>query len=139
MHEAAPEATFLSNDKPIPPDNGAILTIARIIKAVMASAAEAELGALYINSREAVYIRQILQEMGHAQPRTPVQTDNSTAAGIVNNKILPKATKSMDQKFHWLRCRDAQGQFKFFWWPGPTNKAATPPNTIPHRITGTCA
>ena len=70
----------------------------------MVSAAEAELGALYINSREAVYIyiRQILQEMGHAQPRTPVQMemDNSTAAGIVNNKTLPKVTKSMDQKFH---------------------------------------
>ena len=39
-----------------PPNNGAILTIATIIKAVMLSVAEAELGVLYLNAREAVYL-----------------------------------------------------------------------------------
>jgi hypothetical protein len=34
----------------IPPNNGAILTIATNIKVVMSSAAEAELGALYLNA-----------------------------------------------------------------------------------------
>ena len=114
---------FLSSDEPIPPDtNGAILSIAQIIKAVMSSAAEAELAALYINAREAVHIRHILAELGHPQPRTPIQTDNSTASGIVNNKILPKATKAMDMRFHWLRCRAAQKLIRCFWRPGPTNK-----------------
>ena len=47
---------FLSNDDKFPPNNGAILTIATIIKAVMSSAAEAELGALFINAKEAVYL-----------------------------------------------------------------------------------
>ncbi len=47
---------FLLNDDESPPNNGAILTIATIIKAVMSSAAEAELGALYINAKGAVYI-----------------------------------------------------------------------------------
>ncbi len=47
---------FLSNDNDFPPNNGAILTIATIIKEVMSSAAEAELGALYFNAKEAVYI-----------------------------------------------------------------------------------
>ena len=117
---------FLSKDDPIPADNGAILTISTIIKAVMTSAAEAELGGLYINAREAVYIRQILEALGHKQPRTPIQTDNSTAEGIINNKILPKATKAMDMRFHWLRCREAQKQFRFFWRPGPANKADYP-------------
>ncbi len=42
---------FLSNNDKIPPNNGAILTAATIIKAVMASAAEAELGALYLNTK----------------------------------------------------------------------------------------
>jgi len=32
----------------------------------MSSAAEAEIGALYLNAREAVYLRQILIEMGPA-------------------------------------------------------------------------
>jgi hypothetical protein len=56
--------------------------IATIIKAVMSLAAEAELDA-----REAVYLRQILTKMGHPQPRTPIQTNNSTAEGVVNSKI----------------------------------------------------
>ncbi len=41
----------MSNDEKFPPNNGAILTIATIIKAVMSSAAEAELGALFINAK----------------------------------------------------------------------------------------
>ena len=47
---------FLSNDKTFPPNNGAVLTLATIIKAVMTSAAEAELGAFYLNAKEAVYL-----------------------------------------------------------------------------------
>ncbi len=40
---------FMSTDMAQPPNNGAVLTIAQIIKAVMTSAAEAEIRALYIN------------------------------------------------------------------------------------------
>jgi hypothetical protein len=39
---------FMSNNNALPPSNGTVLTIAQIIKAVMSSAAEAEIGALYI-------------------------------------------------------------------------------------------
>ena len=62
---------FLSNNDECPPDNGAILNISQIIKAVMSSAAEAELAALYINACEAVHMRNILEEMGHKQNRRP--------------------------------------------------------------------
>ena len=61
---------FLSNNSLIPPNNGAILNITHIIRHVMSSATEAMLAALYIMAREAVYIRIILEEMGHAQPPT---------------------------------------------------------------------
>ena len=114
---------FMSTNVPIPPNNGAILTIAQIIKAVMASAAEAELGALFISAKEAVYIRKILEEMGHPQPPTPIQTDNSTAEGVLNNKVQPKRTKSMDMRLHWLLCREGQQQFRYYWRPGKTNLA----------------
>ena len=114
---------FLSNDVQNPPNNGAILTIAQIIDAVMASAAEAEVAALFINAREAVHMRRILHEMGHPQPRTPIQTDNSTAEGIINSKIRPKRTKAMDMRFEWLLDREQQGQFKIYWKSGKTNLA----------------
>jgi hypothetical protein len=114
---------FLSNDDEFPPNNGAILTVATIMKSVMLSAAEAELGALYINAKEAVYIRQILIKMGHPQPKTPIQTDNLTAEGVINNKIQPKRTKVMDMRFHWLRDCEAQGQFRIYWRPEKNNFA----------------
>jgi hypothetical protein len=113
----------LSNDKQLAPNNRAILTIATIIKAVMSSAAEAELGALFINAKEAVHLRQILKEMGHPQPRTPIQTDNTTAEGVINNKIQPKRTKAMGMHYHWLRNQEAQGQFNIYWQPSGTNLA----------------
>ena len=96
---------FLSNNTDIPPNNGAVLNIAHIIKHVMSSATKAELAALYISAHEAVYIRIILDEMGHKQLPTPMQTDNSMAEGVINSKIQPKRTKAMDMRFHWLRDR----------------------------------
>ena len=45
---------FLSDNSKDPTDNGAVLNVAQIIKNVMSSAAEAELGALFINSRQAI-------------------------------------------------------------------------------------
>eukprot|EP00956_Cyclotella_meneghiniana_P006601 scaffold8724_cov70-Cyclotella_meneghiniana.AAC.1 len=85
---------FLSSNAEIPPNNGAVLNIAHIIKHFMSSATvEAELGALYIMAREAVYIQIILEEMGHKQPPTPLQTDNSMADGVVNGKIQLKQRK----------------------------------------------
>ena len=92
----------MSANDPIPANNEAILTTAQTIKAVMSSAAETELAALYINAQETVHIRNVLEKMGHKQPPTPMQIDNSTAVGIVTNKILPKALKAMDMRIHWL-------------------------------------
>ena len=89
----------------------------------MSSVAEAELAALYINAHEAAYIRKILTEMGHLQPRTPLQTDNSTAEGVVNNNVQTKRLKAMDMRLHWLRDRESQGQFRIYWRPGKTNRA----------------
>ena len=114
---------FLSSNVQYPQNNGAILSIAQVIRNVMASAAEAELGALYIVARECVYIRLILEEMGHPQPPTPLQTDNSTADSVVNNKIQPKRLKAMDMRFHWLRDREARRQFRIYWRSGRTNLA----------------
>ena len=53
-----------------------MLNIAHIIKHVMTSATEAEPAALYIMAREAVYIKIFLEDMGHKQSPTPIQTDN---------------------------------------------------------------
>jgi hypothetical protein len=89
----------------------------------MSSAAEAELGTLFINATTAVSMQQTLIELGHPQLRTPIQTDNATAHALLTNKILPKALKAMDMCFHWLQCRDNQDQFCYYWQPGTQNLA----------------
>ncbi len=77
---------FLSSSTTVPPNNGAILNIAHIIKNVMFSATKAELAGLYIMARKAVYIRIILEELGHAQPPTPLQTDNAMVDRVINHQ-----------------------------------------------------
>ena len=113
---------FMSSDANMPLNNGAVITISQIIKAVLSSAAEAEVGALFINCREAVPARHVLEFLGHKQPPTPMQTDNTTALGVVNQNVMKKL-KSMDMKYHWLRCRISQEQFRHYWKAGRTNLA----------------
>ena len=59
---------FMSKDISFPPNNGAVLNISQIMKKIMSSAAEAEIRSMYVNAREAVPARKILDEMGHHQP-----------------------------------------------------------------------
>jgi hypothetical protein len=70
---------FLSNNNQCTPNNGAILANRTINKAVMSSAAEAELGVLFLNTKETLYLHQILTETGHQKPLTPIQTNNTMA------------------------------------------------------------
>jgi hypothetical protein len=70
---------FMSSNTPCPHNNGAVLTIAQIIKAVMSLAAKAKIGALYINCQETVPTCHTLEFLGHPQPPTPIQTNNTMA------------------------------------------------------------
>jgi len=56
--------SMLAKDVPVPSYNIPVLTVARIIKCVMSSAAEAELAGLYICANEMIPLCQALVEMG---------------------------------------------------------------------------
>ncbi len=66
----------------------------------MSLATKAELAGLYIIAHKAVYIRIILEELGHVQPPTPLQTDNAMTYRVINGKVQPKQTKAMGVRFH---------------------------------------
>jgi hypothetical protein len=70
--------------------NRAFFTLCAIFWFVVASAAEAELGALFLNCKQATIFRLTLKKMGYPQPPTPVHCDNSTAVGIANNTVKGK-------------------------------------------------
>jgi hypothetical protein len=98
---------FFSGDKSPHEDNlnGSILNAASVIKNVVASAAESEVGACFQNAQSGAPLRVTLNELGHIQPPTPLRTDNSTAFGILNETIKQKRSKAMDIIYHWLTDR----------------------------------
>jgi hypothetical protein len=114
---------FLSENKPFPRFNGAILSIPQIIKFVMVSAAKSELAALFVTAREMNLHRQTLISMGWPQPKSPIQTDNSTAAGVTNKTIVPRRAKMMDMCFWWLHRHASQDQFCYYQDTGSKNWA----------------
>ena len=91
--------------------NGPIAVLAKVIKAVMSSAAEAKIGALYMNAQEILPLRVTCEEMGHHQPATPMRTDNSTACGIINKTFKQNRSKAVDMRFYWLIDRTEQKKF----------------------------
>jgi hypothetical protein len=94
---ADPTKPPLATD-PDPPNNGVIHVFCHIMCDVLPSAAEAELGALFHNGKEACPFRACLTELGYPQPPTPLQIDNSTASGIANNSVKQKRSKAMDMR-----------------------------------------
>ena len=69
--------------------DGAFYTNLVILKFVIASAAEAKLGALFHNCQDGLILifQQTLADMGHPQLKTPVHCDNAMAVGISNITI----------------------------------------------------
>ena len=108
---------------PNPTINGAVNVDCKAIRNVVGSAAEAETAGLYFNAQRTIPIRIALEEMGHPQPPTPIKTDNATALGYVYDNIKQKRSKSFDMKYHWLRDREQQKQFRFYWDKGSNNNA----------------
>jgi hypothetical protein len=71
---------FLGNKSPEQDAlSGSILNVTAVIKNVVASAAESEVGACFNNAQSGAPLRVTLTDLGHTQPPTPLRTDNSTA------------------------------------------------------------
>jgi hypothetical protein len=120
---------------PDPPNNGASIHVpCHIMRKVLSSAAEAKLAGVFHNGKEACPLRACLTELGHPQPPTPIQTDNSTAAGIANNSVKQKRSKAMDMRFYWIRDRVRRGQLLVYWRKGARTVPTILPNIIQHRI-----
>ena len=112
---------FLSENDSIPRWNGPLLTIAQIMKYVVSSAAEAEMTALFLTAKDMVPLRNTLQEMGWKQPPSPLQSENSTVVGMTHSTLIPGRSKNWDLRLNWLRCREAQQQFRTYWDKGANN------------------
>jgi hypothetical protein len=101
--------------------NGALLTLSTILRMVVASAAEAEMGAMFLNAKEGVNIQNIIREMGHPHPATPLQTDNTTAHAILSGTCKQQCSKAINMRFYWVRDRTVQYHFDIGWGPSAQN------------------
>jgi hypothetical protein len=114
---------FFLGNKPDKPEvnNGAVLNPTGILKHIASSATEAEVGALFINTKEGEIVRTTLAEMGFPQPATPVTTNISTANGIMNDTIRRQGSRAIDMRYHWVRDRVVQKHYDIFWEAGSKN------------------
>jgi hypothetical protein len=103
--------------------NGAFFTLCTILRFVVASAAEAELGTLFLNCKEGMIFQLTLEELGHPQPKTPIHCDNATAVGIANNTVKQQRSRSMEMRYFWVCDKVAQNAYDVKWHPGQENLA----------------
>ncbi len=103
--------------------NGVFYTNSVILKFVVASAVEAELGALFHNCQDGIIFRQTLLDMGHPQPKTPFHCDKATAVGIGYNTIKRQQSRSMEMQYFWVGDEVAQDMNTLSWHPGQENLA----------------
>jgi hypothetical protein len=100
-----------------------VLSTTTIIPVVVASASEAEYGALFYNAQMAEPIRHAAKFLGYPQISTIIICDNNSAVGIAKNIVKPKRSRSFDLRFHWIRCRQKQQHIDVLWRPGADNLA----------------
>jgi hypothetical protein len=111
-----------NNGKPIKL-NGAFRISATILRFVIASVTKAELGALYHNCQTGIVFCQMLEVMGHPQPKIPVHCNNTPAVGIANNMVKHTHSWSMELRFFWISDIVAQDMYALCWHPGQENLA----------------
>jgi len=122
----------MATDK-LPPDNKPVH-----MKQVVASAAEAELGTLFLNAQAICPFCIVLAKLGHPQPAMPLQTKNSMASGIANDTIKQKCSKAIDMHFYWVRDCVCQGQFHIFGDLAPAIRQIISQSTILPPIIKPC-
>jgi hypothetical protein len=110
-----------TDDKPIKL-NGAFHVDSTILRFIVASAAEAELGVLFHNCQTVIIFCSILEDLGHHQPKMPVHCNNTTV-GIATNSVKRRRSRSMEMHFFWISGKVAQNMYSLPWHPGQENLA----------------
>ena len=83
------------------------------LRHVVSSAAEAETGAAFYNSKEGITIIRTLHILQHPQPPDgcPFKMDNPVTNGFIHKNIKQKRSKSWDMRYHWLHGKNLHKQF----------------------------
>ena len=95
-------------------NNDSLHTKFQVLRHIVASAAESELGLLFHYGKTTIPLSTTLKELRHQQTQTHIEVVNST---------MKQKYKSMEMRFYWVKYQTRQGHFFIYWGPGTTSKA----------------
>ena len=101
-----------TNKAPIkqPPLNGPVHVKCTTTRNVLASAMEAEPGAIFVNYQRGAATCMALIDMSRTQPPTPAVTDSAKRDVFVNDNIRQRLSIAIDIIFYWVRYIVRQGK-----------------------------
>jgi hypothetical protein len=103
--------------------NGIISWQSRSQKTVALSSTEAEYMALSDTSRQAVWIKSVLDELGMSIGTVPISGDNQGSIFISSNPVQERRSKHIDIRYHYVRDCIEEKKVAIFFVDGALNPA----------------
>ncbi|GJP55916.1 hypothetical protein CLOM_g14931 [Closterium sp. NIES-68] len=76
------------------------------------SSVESEYMAMFYATKEIIWLRRLLKEIGHEQTcATPLFSDSKRAIAMARNVVLHGLNKHMRIKWHWLKTQQQPADF----------------------------
>ncbi|XP_073148775.1 retrovirus-related Pol polyprotein from transposon TNT 1-94 isoform X1 [Henckelia pumila] len=82
---------------------GAVSWVSKLQTVVALSTTEAEYMAATQACKEAIWIKRLLEELGHKQEKIPLFCDSQSALHIARNPVFHSRTKHIGVQFHFVR------------------------------------
>ena len=101
--------------------NCAFHLLCSILRFVVASVVEAELGSLFLNCQEGMIFKTNLEDLGYPQPKIPGHCNNGTTVGIATNTIKRQRLQAMEMRYFWTCEKKSQKVYTFKWHSGMEN------------------
>jgi hypothetical protein len=99
-------------------NHGVVSWGSKLQATVALSSAEAEYMALCSATQEAIHLRQLVKDLGHAQDEaTVIFEDNAGCIALSENPVFHKRSKHIDIKYHFIRERVASNEIKVQYVP----------------------
>ena len=110
----------------------AVTWSSRLQPTVAVSTAEAEYQAAAAVTKEALWMRKLLQDLQLGRQCLPIGCDNQAALALLKNPLIGLKTKHIDVAHHFVRERVAQGEVAFYYVATADNAAdvLTKPLTV---------
>lgn len=97
--------------------NGTVSWASRKQKCISLSTAEAEYCAITEATKEALHLRQLLNDLGQYHEKITILNDNQAAQHIASNPVVSAKSKHIDIKLHFIREKIEHGLIELKYLP----------------------